>query len=59
MKEHLLDGEHYITNDNYYKVIHAKQDRGNQEEIKVKTYIKEDLIPKKLKKRRLILQYNY
>ena len=52
MKEHLLDGEHFITNNNYYKVIHAKQDRGNKEEINVKTYVKEDLIPKKQKKRR-------
>ena len=52
MKKHLLDGEHFIVNDNYYKVIHAKQDRGNKEEIQVKTYVKEDLIPNKKQKKR-------
>ena len=39
MTKHLLDGEHKIINDNYYKIIHAKQDRGNKEEIQVKRYV--------------------
>ena len=52
MKEHLLDDEHRIINDNYYKIIHAKQDRGNKEEIQVKIYVKEELVSKKQNKRR-------
>ena len=52
MKKHLLDGEHQIVNDNYYKITHAKQDRGNKEEIQVKRYVKEDLVSKKQNKRR-------
>ena len=51
MKEHRLDGKHYIVNDNYYKVIHGKQDRANKDEIQVKTHYKEDLIPPKQKKK--------
>ena len=50
IKKHLLDGEHYIVNEKYYKVIHAKQNRGNKEEVTIKEYWKEDLCPPKQKK---------
>ena len=39
IKEHLLDGEHRIVNQYYYEVIHAKQERGNKEEINLKKFI--------------------
>ena len=51
IKEHLLDGEHRIVNQYYYEVIHAKQERGNKEEINLKTLYKDDLCPPKPKKK--------
>ena len=51
IKEHLLDGKHRICNDKYYKVLHAKQGRGNREKVTVKEYWKEELCPPKQKKK--------
>ena len=49
LKAHLNDGNHRTTNINYYKIIHAKQGKTSESEIKHTIYFKEDFISKKKK----------